>query len=372
MARSGIALTPSQRIAWLRLIRTENVGPQTFRQLLNREGSAEAAIAALPVLLSRAGTSARIPSTGEAEDEIAALARLGGRLVGMGEPDYPELLRYISGVPPLVALIGGEALDWRRTVAIVGARNASAAGQKMARALAADLGESRYVVVSGLARGIDAAAHQAALRSGTVAVLAGGMDRIYPSENIQLAHEIVGNGGALLTEMPLGWEPRARDFPRRNRLVSGLALGTVVVEAAKRSGSLITARLALEQNREVFAVPGSPLDPRAEGGNALIQQGAKLITGADDIIETLREADPSRVSLLEPDWLPEADEFDSTPPRDDERAILADALSLTPIPVDDLVRTTGLAVYRMQALLLELDLAGRIEWSSGQLVALRP
>ncbi|MBK8083400.1 MAG: DNA-protecting protein DprA [Devosia sp.] len=372
MARGGIELTPSQRIAWLRLIRTENVGPQTFRQLINREGSAEAAIAALPALLGRVGTPARIPSVGEAEDEIAGLARLGGRLIGSGEPDYPDLLRYISGAPPMVALIGGHDLDWRHTVAIVGARNASAAGQKMARILAGDLGEARYVVVSGLARGIDAASHQAALRTGTVAVLAGGMDRIYPTENIPLARDIVDMGGALLTEMPLGWEPRARDFPRRNRLVSGLALGTVVVEAAKRSGSLITARLALEQNREVFAVPGSPLDPRAEGGNALIQQGARLVTGAADIIDTLREADPSRSSLLEPDWLPEADLFDPVPPSDDQRAILMQALSPTPVPVDDLIRTTGLAISRVQTLLLELDLEGRIEWSSGQLVALRP
>ncbi len=307
MARDGLELAPSQRIAWLRLIRTENVGPQTFRQLLNREGSAEAALAALPAMLRRINTPARIPSASEAEDEIAALARLGGRFVGSGEPDYPPLLRYISGAPPLVAIAGGHSLDWSRTVAIVGARNASAAGQKFAGMLAADLGEARYTVVSGLARGIDAAAHKASLHTGTVAVLAGGMDCIYPDENIPLARQILEHGGALISEMPLGWEPRARDFPRRNRLVSGLALGTVVVEAAKRSGSLITARLALEQNREVFAVPGSPLDPRAEGGNALIQQGAHLITGAADIIDVLREADPARTTLLEPDWLPEFD-----------------------------------------------------------------
>ena len=183
--------------------------------------------------------------------------------------------------------------------------------------------------------------------------------------------ENLENGGALVTEMPLGWEPRARDFPRRNRLVSGLTLGTVVVEAAKRSGSLITARLALEQNREVFAVPGSPLDPRAEGGNALIQQGAHLITGAQDIIDILREADPSRTSLLEPDWLPEVDFFELAPPSDDERAILIGSLSVTPVAIDDVIKSTGIATGRVQTLLLELDLEGRIEWSSGQLVALR-
>jgi DNA processing protein len=203
--------------------------------------------------------------------------------------------------------------------------------------------------------------------------LAGGIDHIYPDENIPLAEEIVANGGALITEMPLGWEPRARDFPRRNRLVSGLSLGIIVVEAAKRSGSLITARLALEQNRDVFAVPGSPLDPRAEGGNALIQQGAKLITNADDIIETLAVADPARTTLLEPDWEPEygdAMDIDQAPSSDD-RSRLLEALSLTPMPVDALITGTELPVTVVQTLLLELDLSGRIEWSSGQLVALR-
>lgn len=372
MRRDGISLTPTQRLAWLRLIRTENIGPQTFRQLINREGSAEAALVALPAIMQRLGRPARIPSLAEAEDEVARLDRLGGRFVGSGEPDYPTLLRYITGSPPLIAIAGGESVDWSRTVAMVGARNASAAGQKMTRMLAEDLGEAGYVIVSGLARGIDAAAHKAALRTGTVAVLAGGLDQIYPEENIPLAREILANGGALLTEMPVGWEPRARDFPRRNRLVSGLSLGTVVVEAAKRSGSLITARLALEQNREVFAVPGSPLDPRAEGGNSLIQQGAKLITGAADVIDTLREADPSRTSLLEPDWLPDAEPFDFTAPSGGEMAQLLESLSLTPMAVDDVIRATGINSSRMQTLLLELDLEGRLEWSSGQLVALRP
>lgn len=375
MAREvdGKPLSPSERVAWLRLIRTENVGPQTFRQLLSREGSARAAIAALPRLIGRLGANPRIPSIAEAEDEIAALERLGGRLVASVEPDYPPLLRYIAGAPPLLSIIGGENLDLQRTVGIVGARNASTAGQKMTRLLAQDLGDAHYVVVSGLARGIDAAAHRASLATGTVAVLAGGMDKIYPAENLPLAQDILEQGGALVSEMPLGWEPRAREFPRRNRLVSGLSLGIVVVEAAKRSGSLITARMALEQNREVFAVPGSPLDPRAEGGNALIQQGAKLITGAADIIETLSQADPSRSVLLEPDWIPEieAGSIGEEPPGLDERDRLLSALSLTPVAVDDLIRATSLTVSAMQTLLLGLDLEGRIEWSSGQLVALK-
>ncbi len=242
----------------------------------------------------------------------------------------------------------------------------------MTRTLALDLGERGYTVVSGLARGIDTAAHQASLATGTIAVLAGGFDKIYPSENIPLAHDILDNGGALLTEMPLGWEPRARDFPRRNRLVSGLSLGIVVVEAAKRSGSLITARLALEQNRDVFAVPGSPLDPRAEGGNALIQQGAKLITNAQDIINSLGSADPSRNALFDPDWEPDFSEPQSAePPTEDDKSRLLSSLSTTPVEVDEIIRQTGLSVGAAQMLLLELDLAGEIEWSSGQLVALR-
>lgn len=371
--RSGeTMLTPSQRVAWLRLLRTDNVGPVTFRQLLNRFGSAEAAIDALPGLLKRTGKPLRITTLSQAEDEIAGLERYGARLVATGEAAYPDLLNHIPASPPLVTMAGGENLDWQRTVGIVGARNASSAGIKMTRLLATDLGERGYTVVSGLARGIDTAAHQASLTTGTIAVLAGGFDKIYPSENIPLAHDILDNGGALLTEMPLGWEPRAKDFPRRNRLVSGLSLGIVVVEAAKRSGSLITARLALEQNRDVFAVPGSPLDPRAEGGNSLIQQGAKLITNAEDIIETLGSADPARNALFDPPWEPDLGIETAEPaPGDDEKSRLLSALSATPVEIDELIRQSSLSAGTMQMLLLELDLAGQIEWSSGQLVALK-
>ena len=363
-------LTDAQRLDWLRLLRTDNVGPATFRQLVNRFGSAGAALEALPGLLKRTGKPLRITTKSQAEDEIAGLAHYGARLVASSEPDYPAMLNFIPAAPPLVTMAGGVNLDWQRTVGIVGARNASAAGIKMTRMLATDLGERGYTVVSGLARGIDTAAHRASLNTGTIAVLAGGFDKLYPDENIPLAHDILDNGGALLTEMPLGWEPRARDFPRRNRLVSGLSLGIVVVEAAKRSGSLITARLALEQNRDVFAVPGSPLDPRAEGGNALIQQGAKLITCAEDVIETLGSADPARSALFDRDWEPEPMP-DAPPPSDDDKSRLLAALTATPIEVDELVRQSGLSAAAMQMLLLELDLAGQIEWSSGQLVALR-
>lgn len=370
MAKAAV-LTDAQRVAWLRLIRSENVGPQTFRQLINREGSAEAALAALPQLAKSRGIAVRIPSVAAAEDEIAATVKLGGRIVTSSEDGYPPLLRFIGGAPPLLTVAGGEGLNLERTIAIVGARNASTAGQKMTRLLAEDLGGAGFTVVSGLARGIDAAAHRASLATGTVAVLAGGLDRLYPEENIPLAQEILARGGALFTEMPLGWEPRARDFPRRNRLVSGMALGVVVVEAAKRSGSLITARLALEQDREVFAVPGSPLDPRAEGGNALIQQGARLITGAADIVDALAGVDPARTSLLEPDWSPDPGLIETEPPSQSDRERLLAALSVTPVPVDDLIVETGISASAMQTLLLELDLAGQLEWASGQLVALR-
>lgn len=365
-------LTPSQRVSWLRLLRADNVGPVTFRQLINRFGTAEAALSALPALARTTGRPLRIPTLSQAEDEIAAAARFGAHLVAIGEQGYPPHLSHIPGAPPLITIAGGENLDWQRSVAIVGARNASSAGIKMTRLLSDELGRLGFVIVSGLARGIDAAAHRASLAGGTIAVLAGGFDKIYPSENIPLAHDILDNGGALLTEMPLGWEPRSRDFPRRNRLVSGLSLGVVVVEAAKRSGSLITARLALEQNRDVFAVPGSPLDPRAEGGNLLIQQGARLVTSAQDIADTIGHADPSRSMLFDPEWIPDpALDGQDVIPGEDDRARLMSALSTTPIEVDELIAQLALPPSAMQMLLLELDLAARIEWSSGQLVALR-
>lgn len=365
----GQTLSPKERVSWLRLSRTDNVGPATFRQLLHRFGSAEATLGNLPDLLKRTGKPLRIVSQAAAEDEMAGLDRYGARLVASCEPEYPGLLKHIHASPPIITLAGGSDLDWQQTVGIVGARNASSAGIKMTRMLATGLGDRGFTVVSGLARGIDTAAHRASLQTGTIAVLAGGFDKIYPAENIPLAHDILDNGGALLTEMPLGWEPRARDFPRRNRLVSGLSLGIVVVEAAKRSGSLITARLALEQNRDVFAVPGSPLDPRAEGGNSLIQQGAKLITSVEDIIETLVHSDPARSALFDRDWEPEL--APNASPSDDDKSRLLSALSVTPVEVDELIRQSGLSVSGMQMLLLELDLAGQIEWSNGQLVALR-
>ena len=282
-------MTDASRAAWLRLIRSDNVGPVTFRQLINHFGSAADALEALPELARRGGARARIriASAEEVERELAAARAFGARFVALGEDDYPHHLTTVEGPPPLLALKGGPGVCRRPAVAIVGARNASLAGRKMAGILARGLGESGFVVTSGLARGIDASAHEASLDTGTIAVFAGGLDRLYPPENAGLADRIVETGGALVSEMPFGWEPRARDFPRRNRLISGIALGVVVVEAALRSGSLHTARFAGEQGREVFAVPGSPLDPRAEGANDLIRNGATLVTSAAHVVEAL-------------------------------------------------------------------------------------
>ncbi len=372
------SLSFSQRRDWLALIRSGNVGPATFRQLINRFGDAERALAALPDLTLRGGAKSgpRICSREQAEAEMEQLDTLGGRFVAIGEADYPALLRHIHAPPPLLAVLGAAPTKEATNFAIVGARNASASGRNLAGRIATDLGDEGYVIVSGLARGIDTAAHHAALQTGTIAVFAGGLDRIYPQENRDLAHRIIECGGALISEMPLGTEPRAKDFPRRNRLVSGLSRGVLVIEAALRSGSLITARLALEQDREVFAVPGSPMDPRAGGTNRLIQQGAKLVTGASDILEELASArSPAQSRLLEPDeyqaWGPfDHSTSEAATPSDGDRQSVLNALSTTPTPVDEVIAVCGLPASFVQNVLLELDLAGRIERSSGQLVAL--
>jgi DNA processing protein len=273
------------KLDWLRLIRSDHVGPRTFRALLNHCGDARTALEALPDLARRGGAArtSRIYSREDAERELAAMKAFGVSLLTMDEEAYPHRLKMIEDAPPLVAVRGNPATLEMPMMAIVGARNASAAGIRFAERLARELGEAGFAIVSGLARGIDAAAHRASLVSGTVAVLAGGHDHIYPPEHAELGEAILAHG-VLVSEMPLGWQPRARDFPRRNRLISGLATGALIVEAARRSGSLITARLALEQGREVFAAPGSPLDPRAEGSNELLKQGATLVTHAADIL----------------------------------------------------------------------------------------
>lgn len=367
-----VELSNDQRISWLRLIRSENVGPATFRSLINHFGSAEAALDALPALARRGGSAKAIaiPSLAEAEDEIERTLAHGARIVAISEPLYPIYLRQIAAPPPLVTIRGGSPqLFGRPTAAIVGSRNASLAGHKMAERIGRGLGEAGFVVVSGLARGIDGAAHRATLESGTVAVIAGGIDHVYPEEHGPLMEEIVSRGGAILTEMPFGWVPRAKDFPRRNRIVSGMSLGVVVVEAATRSGTLHTARYALDQGREVFAVPGSPLDPRAEGTNRLIRDGATLTRSADDVIAVLRP-------MLENDAPPlfELHESDDAIPLDaigtQSRAAVIEALGPAPVAIDDIISHTGLRSSVVSVILLELDLAGRIERHGNQLVSL--
>lgn len=364
-------LTDAQRVDWLRLIRTENVGPRTFRALINQFGGAAAALAALPDLARRGGRllPPKIPTRAEAEAEAAGLARLGGRLVALGEADFPPALRVLEDSPPLIAVRGRAEILRRPMVAIVGARNASAAGRTFAARLARDLAAGGFVVVSGLARGIDTAAHEATLAAGTVGVFAGGFLKPYPPENIRLMEQVT-EAGALVSEMPLGWEPRARDFPRRNRIVSGMALGVVVVEAAERSGSLITARLAGEQGREVFAVPGSPLDPRCGGTNRLIKQGATLVTEAADILSTLAPmlGRPPEDGAAEP---AAGDRPGPAEPAEEARSRIIELLGPTPTALDDLVRLSGTTPAEVQIVLLELDLAGRLERHAGGQVSLR-
>ena len=364
-------LSDRQRLAWLRLIRTQNVGPASFRDLINRFGSAETALEMLPELMISGGLNrmVRIPSVAEAEAEMEAARKAGARFVGIGEPDYPPLLKAIDHPPPLLAMKGEGAVFDLPMVAIVGARNASLAGIKMARTLGAELGRDGYGIVSGLARGIDAAAHQGSLSTGTVGVLAGGLNMPYPPENIDLMHEICERGGAIISEMPFGWQPRARDFPRRNRLVAGASFGLVVVEAAKRSGSLISARLAGEMGRLVFAVPGSPLDPRAGGTNGLIKDGAILVTEATDISAAI--APLTGMAASGPVQLEEPPDFSATPPPGEEdRARVVEALGPTPVSPDEIIHHTGLHPAQVFMVLLELDLAGRLERHAGGSVSL--
>jgi DNA processing protein len=290
------AATPppaAELLARLRLARTDSIGPVTFRRLLARHGNALAALAALPGIAARRGTRIALCPEADALREMAALHRLGGRFLFTGEAPYPPLLDLAEDAPPVLAVLGDPAALAGRAVALVGARNASAAGRRLAEELAEQLAAAGLVVVSGLARGIDAAAHLGALRRGrTVAAVAGGLDQPYPPDHAKLQDRIAAEGGAVVAEAPLGTAPLARHFPRRNRIVAGLSLGVVVVEAAPRSGSLITARLALEAGRELFAVPGSPLDPRCRGSNDLIRQGAHLTESIADVLEHLPEAPP--------------------------------------------------------------------------------
>jgi DNA processing protein len=365
---SATRLTDAERLDHLRLIRSENVGPRTFRSLLGHFGDARTALAHLPDLARRGGAAGggRICSVDEANAELAACKKLGVSLIAPGEASYPPRLATLDDAPPLLAVRGILEALTRPMIAIVGSRNASGAGLKFAGAVARDLADAGFVVISGLARGIDQAAHRATVDSGTVAVLAGGHDRIYPPEHEDLLAALLAQGAAI-SEMPLGHTPRARDFPRRNRLISGASLGVVIVEAAHRSGSLITARMAAEQGREVFAVPGSPLDPRAAGTNDLIKQGATLVTEAADVINAVQPIMERPLSLDAREDDGEPLDFDTDP---SERARIVALLGPSPVSLDDLIRMSGLSPTIVRTVLLELELAGRLERHGGGLVSL--
>jgi DNA processing protein len=373
-------LSDADRIAWLRLARSEGVGPATFRDLIERYGTATAALEALPELARRAGRDRppRILSRARAEDELAAVTKLGGGLIAACEPLYPEALAAIPDAPPVLTWRGDPSLLAQISIAIVGARNASAGGCRLAETLARELGEAGLVVVSGLARGIDAAAHRGALATGTIAVFAGGLDVIYPAENEVLAAAIAERG-LLLAELAPGTQPLARNFPRRNRIVAGLARGTLVVEAAIRSGSLTTARLAAEQGREVMAIPGSPLDPRCRGANRLIRDGAALVEEAIDILEILGPITVSNNRTPHPKpslptnlTVPPIESQHIEKPTEITTSTILERLGPTPVPVDELIRQCSFSAPVVRTVLLELELAGRLERHPGDAVSMLP
>ncbi len=416
--RSYIKLSDNQRLDWLRLYRSENIGPRTFQHLINKFGGAGAALEALPTLAKQNGRKITICSLAAAEKELEIAYRHKAVFIARGESDYPPALANIEGGPPIIAVKGRVEVFVSPFVAIVGSRNASAVGMKMAEILADSLNDAGFAISSGLARGIDTRAHMASLSFGTVAVLAGGLDKPYPPENIKLLDELMERG-AVIAEMPFGWEPRGRDFPRRNRIISGLAYGTVIVEAARKSGSLITAKFALEQNREVFAVPGSPLDPRADGTNDLIKNGATLITKADDIIDVLmpmlengralghsfmqEHGDYTQNSYLGHDenlWdeldlpdiisppkvnMPLADAFEEHPqveilqsmeavPQEKTvmqmREEITALLGPTPVDIEELIRLSQGSPRHIQTILLDMELEGVLERHANNRVSL--
>jgi len=363
------SLNDTERRAWLRLARTQNVGPVTFAALLRRFGSATAALAEVPRMAQRGGAKdMRIPSDADARRELEELHKLGGRLIASCEPEFPRGLAAVDPPPPIISVLGHTAILAREMVAIVGARNASALGRKFANTLATDLSKENLVIVSGLARGIDTSAHEGSLTGGTCAVVAGGIDVVYPPEN-QSLYDRIRSEGAIVSEMKLGQPPQARHFPRRNRIISGMARGVVIVEAAEGSGSLITANYALEQNREVFAVPGSPLDPRAKGTNRLIREGAILTENAEDVLHHLRP-------ILGREFCEPAHEPDAPPPdaqaldaeADRVRRQIEEAIGPAPVEIDELIRQTRAPAQAVLTVLLELELAGRLTRQPGNKV----
>lgn len=355
------------QLARLQLIRSANIGPVTYRQLIARFGTAQVALQAIPDLAARGGgRPPRLASLRDIEREVDRVQMLGARYLFLGQRDYPALLAEMDSAPPALIYRGRLELAQRPMIALVGARNASAAACRFARGLAQDLGRTGTSVVSGLARGIDTAAHEGSLASGTVAVIASGIDISFPPENAAL-QERIAQEGLLLAEQPPGTQPLARHFPSRNRIIAGLSAGTVVVEAAPRSGSLITARLAAEAGREVMAVPGSPLDPRAQGCNGLIREGATLVQNAADVMEAIGPIDGR---LVRQDCSSFAHEPAPNDASERERQDVSGLLSLTPVPVDEIIRQCGLPPAIVQTVLLELELAGRLERHAGGKVSL--
>lgn len=355
-------------ISWLQLARCENVGPITFYQLVERYGTPEEALKALPELATQGGLkrSLRLASKAEIEKELASLDKFGAQFITFNNPSYPPLLRHIDSAPPLLAVKGKLSLLKEPTFAIVGARNASAMGKKIAHNFSEKLGKEGWVIASGLARGIDGAAHQGSLTSGTIAVLAGGIDQIYPPENTSLYSQIAEEG-LLMAESPFGIQPHSTLFPRRNRIISGLSRALLIVEAALKSGSLITARNALEQGREVFAIPGHPLDPRARGCNHLIKNGAILTETVEDIL--------GEISLNAPlEFKEETIQIrfpSSSHSLQKSRQIVNENLSVAPITIDELIRECQLSPSDLWIVLLEMEIAGRIERLPGGKVALK-
>ena len=358
--------TEEDQFSWLRLLRSRKIGPATFRRLLHEHGSAQNALAALPELARAAGIDGyEICPTGVIEAELKAARAAKARLLCLGAADFPSALRELSDAPPVLWAIGDISVLHRPMISLVGARNCSSLGTRMARALSAGLGENGYVVVSGLARGVDTAAHIAALDSGTVAVMAGGVDIIYPAENSDLAHDIATRG-LRLSEQPMGVTPQARHFPRRNRIISGLSQAVVVVEAAAKSGSLITARDALDQGREVLAVPGHPFDARAAGCNILIREGATLVRSVQDVIDALP---PQQRSLLDPPQVPVCAAETVNVPEALHAEILA-RLGPSPLAEDQLIRDVKAPASVVGPALVDLELEGRIQRQAGGLLSL--
>jgi len=365
------AFLEEKLVSWLRLIRSPHIGPATFHDLIKHYGSAEEALYHLPSLAEKSTTkSFSVYSLDKAYEEIEKHASIGACLLTLDDPAYPGLLSQIEDAPPVLSVLGSSLVLSKQSLAIVGARNASIHGQHFARKLSSELGQHHWIITSGLARGIDTAAHEGALSTGTIAVLASGIDYIYPPENEKLYH-VIREKGCIISEAPFGAKPQSHFFPRRNRLISGLSKGIIVVEGALKSGSLITARFGNEQGRDVFAVPGSPLDPRCRGTNQLIQQGATLIQSAQDIIDHYQ-------SFFTSQGLRETTSLYSMPPKkldfekdnSDLKKQILEKLSYTPISLDELTRQCETRSEYIQSAIIELELAGQVFRSSRNQITL--